>query len=188
MIFTETKLCGSFIVELEQREDERGFFARSFCQDEFAAHGLKTSIAQANLSWNAKAGTLRGMHYQFPPAAETKFIRCTHGALYDVIVDLRPESPTFGEHIGVELSAANHRALYVPERFGHGFITLADDTEAAYQVGEFYTPGMEGGLRYDDPDLGIDWPIAAAVMSDKDGSWAPLADQRHTIDLHMKLT
>lgn len=188
MKFTETKLTGAFIVDLEPREDDRGFFARSFCQDEFAAHGLKTSIAQANLSWNTKAGTLRGMHFQYPPAAETKFIRCTQGALYDVIVDLRPDSPTFGEHIGVELSAANHRALYVPERFGHGFITLVDSTEASYQVGEFYTPGQEGGLRYDDPALGIQWPIAPAVMSDKDQSWTPFADQRATIEERMART
>lgn len=185
MIFTETKLQGAFIVELEQRSDDRGFFARTFCQEEFAAHGLKTSIAQANCSFNHLAGTLRGMHFQYPPAAETKFIRCTRGALYDVIVDLRPDSPTYGQHVGVELSADNHTALYVPERFAHGFITLVDATEASYQVGEFYTPGCEGGLRYDDPDLAIQWPIAPTVISDKDQAWSSLAEQKAEIESRM---
>lgn len=185
MIFTETPLAGAWIVELEERSDERGFFARTFCQEEFAAHGLKTSIAQANCSFNHRAGTLRGMHFQYPPAAETKFIRCTQGALYDVIVDLRPESPTYLQHVGVELTARNRKALYVPERFAHGFITLVDDTEASYQVGEFYTPGSEGGLRHDDPDLGIAWPIATAVISDKDGSWRSLAEQKAEIEARM---
>ena len=185
MIFTETKLTGAFIVEVEPREDERGFFARTFCQDEFAKHGLKTTIAQANMSFNHKAGTLRGMHFQFPPAAETKFIRCPLGALYDVIIDLRPESPTFGEHIGVELNQENHRALYVPERFGHGFITLTDNTVATYQVGEFYTPGLEGGLRFDEAAFGIAWPIAPVVISGKDTEWAPFAEQQPTVASRM---
>jgi dTDP-4-dehydrorhamnose 3,5-epimerase len=176
--FEETKLKGAFVVHLEPREDERGFFSRAFCQNEFAEHGLKTSIAQANISWNHQAGTLRGMHFQYPPAAETKFIRCTQGALFDVIIDLRPESETFGQHIGVELSAANHVALYVPERFGHGFMTLVDGTEAMYQVGEFYTPGKEGGLRFDDPTLGIDWPMAPRVISTKDEQWSSFDEQR----------
>jgi dTDP-4-dehydrorhamnose 3,5-epimerase len=187
MRFTETELAGAFIVDIEPREDDRGFFTRTFCQNEFAEHGLKTSIAQANMSWNHKAGTLRGMHFQYPPAAETKFIRCTQGALYDVIVDLRPESPTFGRHIGVELSAVNHTALYVPERFAHGFITLVDGTEASYQVGEFYTPGKEGGLRYDDPSLGITWPIDVAVISDKDRGWRSMEDQLDEIRADMVL-
>ncbi len=185
MRFEETKLQGAFIVHLEPKEDDRGFFARSFCQNEFAEHGLKTSIAQANLSFNHKAGTLRGMHFQYPPAAETKLIRCTTGSLYDVIVDLRPESSTFGQHIGVELSAANHVALYVPERFGHGFMTLVDGTEASYQVGEFYTPGKEGGLRFDDPTLGISWPMTPAVMSDKDSGWPTFESQRAEISSGM---
>lgn len=188
MIFTETKLAGAYIVDVEPREDDRGFFARTFCQDEFAEHGLKTMIAQANMSFNHRAGTLRGMHFQFPPAAETKFIRCPSGALYDVIIDLRPESRTFGEHIGVELTQDNHRALYVPERFGHGFITLVDRTVASYQVGEFYTPGMEGGLRYDDPAFGIEWPLAPVVLSDKDGEWPSFADLKSEIDVRMVLT
>ncbi len=186
MIFTETCLHSAFVVDIEPREDERGFFSRSFCQEEFARHGLKETIAQANISWNSKAGTVRGMHFQAPPAAETKFIRVTRGALFDVIVDLRPESPTFGKHFGVELSADNHRALYVPERFAHGFMTLEDDTEATYQVGEFYTPGAEGGLRFDDPTLAIVWPRAAAVVSGKDEQWLPFEAQRATILSSMK--
>jgi dTDP-4-dehydrorhamnose 3,5-epimerase len=183
--FTETKLAGAFIVDVDERLDERGFFARTFCQREFAAHGLKTTIAQTNMSFNHTAGTLRGMHFQFPPAAETKFIRCPLGALYDVIVDLRPESATYGHHIGVELTERNHQALYIPERFGHGFITLVDNTVAGYQVGEFYLPGLEGGLRYDDPDLGIDWPRRPTIVSDKDGAWPSLAAQRATIEAQM---
>ncbi len=185
MKFEETPLAGAFVVDLEPRLDERGFFARAFCQNEFAEHGLRTTIAQANISWNASAGTLRGMHFQYPPAAETKFIRCTQGGLYDVIIDLRPESKTFGKHFGIELTASNHRALYVPERFGHGFITLADNTEATYQVGEFYTPGKEGGLRFDDPALGIDWPISPTVVSEKDANWADFANQIDDIRLNM---
>lgn len=187
MIFHETKLAGAFIVDVEPRHDDRGFFARTFCQVEFAEHGLKTAIAQANMSFNHAAGTLRGMHFQYPPAAETKFIRCPFGALYDVIIDLRPESPTFGEHIGVELTLDNHRALYVPERFGHGFITLVDRTVASYQVGEFYTPGMEGGLRFDDPAFGISWPLAPTVLSPKDGEWESFSDQLASIESRMRL-
>jgi dTDP-4-dehydrorhamnose 3,5-epimerase len=172
MIFTETKLKGAFLIDLELRTDDRGAFARSFCMNEFEQHGLKPSVAQCNLSYNYKAGTLRGMHYQVPPAAETKLVRCTKGAIYDVIIDIRPESPTYMQHVGVELSADNHRALYVPELFAHGYLALTDGAEVAYQVGEFYTPGYERGLRYDDPAFGIEWPMAIAVISDKDAAWA----------------
>src|ERR687892_258848 len=140
MIFTETKLKGAFVVDLEQRSDARGFFARSFCQREFEAHGLKPVIAQANISFNYRKGTVRGLHFQFPPAAETKFVRCSRGAIVDVIVDLRPESQTSLQHVAVELTAANRRGLYVPERFAHGYQVLGDNTETTYQVGEFYTP------------------------------------------------
>ena len=146
MIFLETKLKGALILDLDRREDNRGFFARVFCQREFAEHGLKPLIAQANIAFNKKKGTLRGMHFQFPPAAETKLVRCTRGAILDIIVDLRPESPTYLQHIAVELSEDNSRALYVPERFAHGYQVLRDKTETSYQVGEFYTPGSEGGL------------------------------------------
>jgi dTDP-4-dehydrorhamnose 3,5-epimerase len=168
MRFTETKLQGAYIVELERREDSRGFFARAFCQKEFAAHGLKPLIAQANVAYNFKKGTLRGMHFQFPPAAETKLVRCTRGAILDIIVDLRPESPTYLQHIAVELTEENGRALYVPERFAHGYQTLRDNTETNYQVGEFYAPDYESGLRHDDTRLGLQWALQVAVISDKD--------------------
>lgn len=174
MIFTETKLKGAFVIDVERREDPRGFFARTFCQHEFADHGLKPVIAQANVAYNRDKGTLRGMHFQYPPAPETKVVRATRGAIVDIIVDLRPESPTFLEHISVELSADNHRALYVPERFAHGYQVLEDDTETTYQVGEFYAPETEGGLRYDDPRLGLAWPLPVTEMSDKDRQWALL--------------
>lgn len=171
MIFTETKLKGAFIIDLELRADDRGAFARTFCMKEFEAHGLKSSVAQCNLSYNYKAGTLRGMHYQIPPAAETKLVRCTKGAIYDVIIDLRPDSPTYLQHIGVELTEDNHRALYVPELFAHGYQALTDGAEVAYQVGEFYTPGYERGIRYDDPTFKIEWPMPITVISDKDAAW-----------------
>ena len=176
MIFTETKLDGAFIIEIERLEDSRGFFARSFCQKEFVAHGLKPIIAQANIAYNHLEGTMRGMHFQFPPAAETKLVRCTRGAILDIIVDLRPESPTYLQHIAVELTEDNHRSLYVPERFAHGYQVLSDKTETSYQVGEFYTPGAEGGLLYNDPGLGLEWPLPVSVISEKDQSWQPLAE------------
>jgi dTDP-4-dehydrorhamnose 3,5-epimerase len=176
MIFTETKLKGAFIVDVERREDERGFFARVFCQNEFADHGLKPIIAQANLAFNLKRGTVRGMHFQFPPAAETKLVRCTRGGIVDIIVDLRPESPTFLEHISVELNEDNYRALYVPERFAHGYQVLADKTDTSYQVGEFYTPGVEGGLMYTDPRFGLEWPLETTVISEKDAAWKSFDD------------
>ena len=168
MIFTETKLKGAYIIELERREDSRGFFARGFCQNEFRAHGLKPTVAQGNIASNIKAGTLRGMHFQYPPAAESKLVRCTRGAIYDIIVDLRPESSTYLQHIGVELNEDNQRALYVPERFAHGYQTLTDKTDTSYLVGEFYTPDAEGGLLYDDPSLKLNWPLPVSVISEKD--------------------
>jgi dTDP-4-dehydrorhamnose 3,5-epimerase len=174
MKFTETKLAGAFVIELERREDERGFFARAFCQDEFAEHGLNTRIAQANVAFNRRKGTLRGMHFQFPPAAESKLVRCTRGAIVDLIVDLRPESPTYLEHVAVDLNEENGTALYVPERFAHGYQVLADGTETSYQVGEFYTPEAEGGLRFDDPRLALDWPFPVTELSEKDRGWALL--------------
>ncbi len=176
MRFTETPLAGAWILDIEPREDARGFFARAFCQQEFAAHGLKPLIAQANVAFNHRAGTLRGMHFQYPPAAETKLVRCTRGAILDIIVDLRPESPTFLRHTAVELTADNHRAIFVPERFAHGYQALADRTETSYQVGEFYQPGVEGGLRCDDPRLGLSWPLPVSVISDKDQAWPLLSD------------
>jgi dTDP-4-dehydrorhamnose 3,5-epimerase len=186
MIFTETKLKGAFIVDLEPRGDDRGFFARAFCQKEFEAHGLKPLIAQANISFNYRKGTLRGLHFQFPPAAETKFVRCSRGAIVDVIVDVRPESPTFLQHVAVELTAENRRGLYVPERFAHGYQVLEDNTETTYQVGQFYTPAAESGLRFSDPRLGIDWPLPATDMSDKDRAWPLLHEVEDTIRERMR--
>jgi dTDP-4-dehydrorhamnose 3,5-epimerase len=185
MIFNETKLKGAFILDIERREDNRGFFARAFCQKEFAEHGLKTVIAQANVAFSRKKGTLRGMHFQFPPNPETKLVYCTRGAIIDIIVDLRPESPTYLEHIDVELSADNHRGLYVPERFAHGYQVLEDGTETSYQVGEFYTPGAEGGLRYDDPRLRLKWPLPVKEISEKDASWKYL--QEVEVELKKKM-
>ncbi|MEM7556421.1 MAG: dTDP-4-dehydrorhamnose 3,5-epimerase [Cyanobacteria bacterium P01_A01_bin.84] len=171
MQFTETELKGAFFIDLEQKPDHRGFFARTYCAKEFEEHELKGVVAQCNLSFNHKKGTLRGMHYQTPPAAETKLVRCTKGSIYDVIIDMRPESPTYLSYIGVELSEENHRALYVPEMFAHGYQALTDGAEVVYQVGEFYTPGYEKGLRYDDPFFNIEWPLEVSVISEKDSSW-----------------
>jgi dTDP-4-dehydrorhamnose 3,5-epimerase len=174
MILTETDLKGAFTVDLEPRHDARGFFSRTFCQDEFAAHGLKTVVAQCNMSYNHKKGTLRGLHYQLPPATEAKLIRCVRGAIRSIIVDLRPESPTYLSHIQVTLSAENRRAIYVPEIFANGYQTLTDDAEAIYQVTEFYTPDRERGLRYSDPRLAITLPLPVSVISEKDATWALL--------------
>ena len=188
MIFTETSLKGAFVLDLERREDNRGFFARTFCQNEFAQHGLKPVIAQANVAFNKKRGTMRGMHFQFPPAAETKLVRCTRGAIVDIIVDLRPESPTFLEHIAVELTADNHRALYVPERFAHGYQVLEDGTETSYQVGEFYTPNTEGGLSPTDPRLALTWPLPVTEISPKDAAWKLLEEVEPEIRRRMTLS
>jgi dTDP-4-dehydrorhamnose 3,5-epimerase len=185
--FTETKLKGAFIIDIERREDSRGFFARVFCQREFEAHGLKPVIAQANVAFNRQKGTLRGMHFQFPPAAETKLVRATRGAILDIIVDLRPESPTYLEHIAVELSEDNCRALYVPERFAHGYQVLLNETETMYQVGEFYTPECEGGLLYNDPRLALKWPLHITVRSEKDQAWKSLDQQELDIKQRMSL-
>ena len=187
MIFRETELAGAFVIELERRGDDRGFFARTFCQREFEEHGLEPVIAQANLAFNRRKGTVRGMHFQFPPAAETKLVRCTRGAIVDIIVDLRPESQTYLDHVSVELTADNALALYVPQRFAHGYQVLEDETETSYQVGEFYTPEAEGGLRYDDPALGLSWPLPVSVISEKDEAWALLADVEDEVRRRMAL-
>jgi dTDP-4-dehydrorhamnose 3,5-epimerase len=176
MVFTETKLKGAFLIDLERREDSRGFFARAFCQKEFTAHGLKPTIAQANVAFNIKKGTLRGMHFQFPPAPETKLVRCTRGAILDIIVDLRPESATYLQHISVELNEENQRSLYVPERFAHGYQALRDNTDTSYQVGEFYTPSAESGLLHNDPKLNLEWPLPVSVISDKDQKFVLLEE------------
>ena len=176
MIFTETKLKGAFVIELERRDDERGFFARSFCRQEFQQRGMNPLIAQSGIAKNREKGTIRGMHFQFPPAAETKLVRCIRGALLDVIVDLRPESETYLQHVAVELDAESMRALYVPERFAHGYQTLRDDTVASYDLGEVYTSSAEGGLPHDDPRLGITWPLPVKAISARDRSFRSLAE------------
>jgi len=178
MIFTELSVVGAFLIDLETHADERGFFARAFCTREFAEHGLQEAFVQTNLSRNPLRGTLRGLHYQRPPHAEVKLVRCTQGALFDVVVDLRPESPSFGQWAGVELSADNGRALYLPEGCAHGFQTLVDNTDAFYLVSACYTPDAEGGLRWNDPHIAIDWPIQPpTLISAKDSSLPTLMER-----------
>jgi dTDP-4-dehydrorhamnose 3,5-epimerase len=175
MIFQRTPLEDAFLIDLSRREDERGFFARVFCANEFEAAGLTANFVQINNSLSSRAGTLRGMHYQLAPAAEAKVVRCIRGALWDCIVDLRPSSPTYGQWTGATLSADNRTMLYVPAGFAHGFITLTDDTEALYLVSAFYAPEYERGLRWNDPRFGIAWPREPTEISAKDSNW-PLFD------------
>ena len=170
MIFTATPISGTYLIDLEKRSDDRGFFARTFCESEFVAHGLVNRFVQVNNSFSAQKGTLRGMHYQLAPKAETKLVRCIQGALYDLILDLRHRSPTFGHSFGAELTAENRRMMYVPKGFAHGFITLTDDTEAFYFVDEFYASECERGIRWNDPQFNLSWPIAPVVLSDKDAN------------------
>ena len=171
MILTETKLKGAYLVELEKKADERGFFARAWCQKEFQAQNLVSQFVQCNLSWNERKGTLRGMHRQVAPYEESKLIRCTRGAIYDVMLDLRRDSPTFGKWEGFELAEENHKSLFVPGGFAVGYQTLRDDSEVAYLVSEFYVPGAEEGVRYNDPAFGVHWPVEVSVISEKDRSW-----------------
>jgi dTDP-4-dehydrorhamnose 3,5-epimerase len=171
MLFTETQLKGAYIIDPERIEDERGFFARTWDRLEFEAYGLNTTLAQCNISYNARRGTLRGMHYQAAPHAETKLVRCTSGAIYDVIIDLRPESPTLRQWLAVELSAANRRMLYIPEGFAHGFQALADRSEVFYQMTAFYAPDYARGVRWDDPAFGITWPEAPEVIAARDQAY-----------------
>jgi dTDP-4-dehydrorhamnose 3,5-epimerase len=168
MNFIETELGGAFVVEPERHEDERGFFARIWCRREFEERGLDADLAQCNISYNREKGTLRGMHYQHPPFAETKLVRCARGAVHDVIIDLRPGSPTFGRWLAAELTATNNRLLYIPRGFAHGFQTLEDDTEVAYQVSEFYHPEVAGCVRWDDPAFRISWPLDVTVIAPRD--------------------
>lgn len=171
MIFEETALPGAYRIRLERHGDDRGFFARAFCREEFAEHGLENDVVQANLSLSRHRGTLRGLHFQLPPAAEVKMVRCIRGAVYDVILDLRPESPTYGDWIGVELDDDDREMLYVPEGFAHGFQTLTDDAEVFYMVTAAYAPERERGVRYDDPRFGVEWPLEITEISEKDRSW-----------------
>jgi dTDP-4-dehydrorhamnose 3,5-epimerase len=168
MIFVETKLKGAYVIDLQKMEDERGFFARSWCQREFNAQGLNRNLVQCNISFNARKGTMRGMHYQEKPYEEAKLVRCTMGSIYDIIVDLRPDSRTFKDFIGVLLTAENRSSVYVPEGFAHGFLTMEDNTEVFYQMSEFYVPNAARGFRYNDPTFGIAWPSEVQVISDRD--------------------
>ena len=171
MIFTETALAGAFVIEPELLRDERGFFARTWCRREFEAHGLITRIAQCSTSFNERKGTLRGMHYQAPPAAETKIVRCTRGSIYDVIIDLRPDSPSFARHVALVLSGDNRKMLYVPAGFAHGFQTLEDATEVSYQISEFHAPEHARGVRWDDPAFAISWPEDRRTILERDLSY-----------------
>lgn len=171
MKFIETKLRGAFVIEIEPIRDERGFFARGFCIDEFARYGLNPGIAQINVGYNAQAGIVRGMHFQRAPHAEVKIVRCTAGAIHDVIIDLRPESPTFKQWVGVELSAENRRTLYVPEGFAHGYQSLRPDTEMYYMTSQRFAPTHATGVRHDDPEFAIEWPLPVTLMSNADRNW-----------------
>ena len=174
MRFHETPLKGAFLIDLEPIKDKRGFFARSWCSREFELRGLPTRLAQCNISYSRFRGTLRGLHFQTPPHAEAKVVRCIRGAAFDVVVDLRYQSPTFSQWFAVELTADNRRAMYIPEGFAHGFQTLEDDTELFYQMAEFYHADAASGLRWDDPQVQIDWPAKKPIISDKDAGWPTL--------------
>ncbi len=182
MIFTPTPLEGAYTIDLEKRGDDRGFFARLFCAREFAEHGLETRFIQVNNSLSTKAGVLRGMHYQLPPFAEVKLVRCVRGALWDFIVDLRPDSPSFKQSFGAELSAENRTMMYVPRGFAHGFITLTEDAEAVYLVSAEYGPEQERGVRFDDPAIGITLPLAPTEISPKDAAWPDLDVAFHGLE------
>jgi len=170
MIFTETKLKGAYIIEIKRIEDDRGFFGRVWCENELSKYNLNTNIVQANTSLSVHKGTLRGMHFQKNPYQETKLVRCTRGAIFDVIVDLRPKSPTFKQWFGIELTQDNYKMLYVPENFAHGILTLEDNSEVSYFVTQFYTPNAEGGIRWDDPAINIKWPVNPTTITEKDNN------------------
>ena len=173
MNITETRLPGAYIVDIKRIADERGFFARGWCHDEFTRHGLNPRVAQVNIAFNTRRGTLRGLHFQRDPKAEAKLVRCTRGSIFDVIVDLRRNSATYGQWLGVELTEDNHRMLYAPEGFAHGYQTLVDQTEIYYHTSEFYAPEFAAGARFDDPAFGIQWPLAVESISDQDRNWPP---------------
>lgn len=171
MIFSEVRIQGVYTIDLERRHDHRGFFARSWCAEEFAAHGLNPRLVQINMGFNHKKGTLRGMHFQLAPAQETKVVRCTRGAIYDVALDLRPDSPTFKQWAGIELSAVNLRMLYIPEGCAHGYQTLTNNAEMHYQTSQFHAADLARGVRYNDPSFAIVWPLDVSCISDADRSW-----------------
>lgn len=179
MIFRETRLPGAYLIEPERITDHRGFFARIWCQDELRQRGLTSRLAQSNLGFSHRKGTLRGLHFQKPPNAEVKIVRCTKGSVFDVIIDLRPESPTYKHWLGAELSDENHVMLYVPEGCAQGYITLADNTEIYYHTSEFYHPESATGVRFDDPEFGIVWPIEVSVISQQDREWPEYSNSNH---------
>jgi dTDP-4-dehydrorhamnose 3,5-epimerase len=174
MIFTETPLAGAFVIEMEKIEDDRGFFARAWAQDEFEAHGIDATVAQTNMSRTLKAGTFRGFHWQDPPHGEAKTVRCISGAVHNVIIDMRPDSPTYRQWFGVDLTADNLRMLFIPEQFANGFLITEDNTTLLYNVSRPYGPGNEHGVRWDDPTIGVEWPRAVEHVSDKDAAWPHL--------------
>lgn len=177
MKFIPTELPDAFVIDVEPRRDERGLFARTWCRQELAAHGLNTAVEQCSLSFNPRKGTLRGMHFQAPPYEEVKMVRCTRGTIYDVIVDLRPSSPGFRRWFGIELSAENRRMLYIPEGMAHGFLTRAPDTEVTYQMSRAYVAEAARGVRWNDPAFGIEWPGPVEVISERDRSYADYKDE-----------
>ena len=180
MIFEETKLKDAFIIEMEPITDNRGFFARAWCQKEFEAHGLIASFVQANITFSPQKGTLRGLHYQIAPHEEVKLVRCTRGATYDVIIDLRPESATYRQWLGTDLTVNNRKMIYIPGGFAHGYQILMDNTEVFYQVGQFYAPDYERGIRWNDPAFTITWPITSPpILSEKDKRWPDYSRQEH---------
>jgi dTDP-4-dehydrorhamnose 3,5-epimerase len=182
MLFNPTPLRDAFTIELEKRGDDRGFFARFFCVNEFAQHRLETRFVQVNNSLSTRRGTLRGMHYQLAPSAEVKVVRCVRGAVWDAIVDIRPDSPSFGSWFGAELSAENRRMMYVPRGFAHGILTLTDDAELLYLVSDVYAPGDERGIRWNDPRFGVQWPIEPSEISGKDAGWPDFDESWHGIE------
>ncbi|HWP41279.1 MAG TPA: dTDP-4-dehydrorhamnose 3,5-epimerase [Tepidisphaeraceae bacterium] len=171
MVFTQTRIPGVLVIELEKREDSRGYFARAWCEREFAAHGLPRFV-QTNMSMCRQKGTIRGLHYQAPPHGEAKYLRCIRGAIFDVVVDIRPDSPTYRKWFGIELTADNRKAIFVPEGLPHAYQALSDQAEVIYSASSFYTPGAERGIRWNDPAFKIDWPIREVIVSEKDASWA----------------
>lgn len=181
MIFRETDVPGAYVIDLDRHADERGFFARSWCRRAFREHGLNPRIVQCNISYNEARGTLRGMHYQMPPHEEAKLVRCTRGRIYDVIIDLRRDSPAFTQYVGIELNDRNRTMLYVPEGVAHGFLTLDDDTEVFYQMSAFYAPEAARGVRWNDPAFGIDWPAPVRQIKERDARYPDFTEQQHTV-------
>ena len=187
MNFTELDIGGVFLLEPERHEDDRGYFARTYCERELEEQGLAVRAVQSSVSYNRRRGTLRGIHFQWPPSTETKLVRCSRGAIFDVVADLRPESETYGRTLTVELSDSNGWQLFLPAGIGHGFLTLQDDTEVSYTMSDFYVPGLDGGYRWDDPVLAVDWPFEPSVVSERDLELPPFDEDEHVRELDRRL-